>query len=144
MQRADVEAVSTSFRPEWPRKLGRNGVEMAFFLGRVSGKSSIEDSSDEEERLSFSFPGEFEQKRLFGSYFGSPYRGAPALPAAESWWSSVTSKLYDLLGVSQEPRAPQLEPFQPSETAIIFDWDDTLFPTYHVIETLNDARGLEL
>ena len=104
----------------------------------ASRRSSLEESSDEEERLSFSFPGEFEPKIFGSAAFGSPYRALSQPPVAESWWSGLTSKLYDLLGIAEAEK--QLEPFQPSATAIIFDWDDTLFPTWHVIETLNDAR----
>ncbi|CAJ1438788.1 unnamed protein product [Effrenium voratum] len=29
--------------------------------------------------------------------------------------------------------------FTPKETAIIFDWDDTLFPTWHVLESLKET-----
>ena len=109
--------------------------------------SMLDESSDEEDRVSFSFPGE--KPLPFASYFGSPYRerASDASSKVEPVESksgglfSLATKLFDMLGVPLgQPAAEKEEPapFKPSETAIIFDWDDTLFPTWHVIETVKE------
>lgn len=112
--------------------------------------SVLDESSDEEDRVSVSFPGE--KPLPFASYFGSPYRD-PASAASDSSSKaeskeggglfSLASKLFDMLGVplsqpEERVEQPASQSFKPSETAIIFDWDDTLFPTWHVIETVKE------
>jgi len=119
-----------------------------------SRRSSVfDESSDEEDRVSFSFPGE--KPLPFDSYFGSPYRDPATDSRAHqdskeskgesSGLFSFANKLFDLLGFSETKAKPEGEkgevqvkpqPFAPNETAIIFDWDDTLFPTWHVVQTV--------
>lgn len=119
-----------------------------------SRRSSVfDESSDEEDQVSFSFPGE--KPLPFDSYFGSPYRDPATDSRAHqdskeskgesSGLFSFANKLFDLLGFSETKAKPEGEkgevqvtpqPFAPNETAIIFDWDDTLFPTWHVVQTV--------
>eukprot|EP00435_Cladocopium_sp_Y103_P067237 s206_g29.t1 len=135
--------------------------------------SVLDESSDEEDRIIYSFPGETTGKPLpFASQFGSPYRD-PATDSrspfqdkeskeskeSKSESSSGTggtglfgfaNKLFDLLGFQPEAPAKPAElpahapkPFTPSETAIIFDWDDTLFPTWHVVQTVENVLPMD-
>mmetsp|Transcript_71894 Transcript_71894/g.158745 ORF Transcript_71894/g.158745 Transcript_71894/m.158745 type:complete len:360 (-) Transcript_71894:12-1091(-) len=126
--------------------------------------SVLDESSDEEDRIIYSFPGETTSKPLpFASQFGSPYRDpapdsrSPQDKESKSESSSgiagtgpfgFANKLFDLLGFQSEakPAKPAREapkPFTPSETAIIFDWDDTLFPTWHVVQTVEDVLPMD-
>ncbi|CAE7210085.1 EMB2076 [Symbiodinium sp. CCMP2592] len=111
--------------------------------GSVRHRRSIDsgmESSDDEERVSYSFPGE-RIARFSPSFAGSPYRDpateSKAPESDEKGLFSFASKLFEMLGVPlSQPEAPKVEAkgFTPSETAIIFDWDDTLFPTWHALE----------
>ncbi|CAJ1412378.1 unnamed protein product [Effrenium voratum] len=109
--------------------------------------SLMDESSDEEDRTSFEFPGERRVSLPFASYFGSPYRetseSTERPPDAEGVLYSLANKLFDMLGlplgtpVAKANSGARL--FTPKETAIIFDWDDTLFPTWHVLESLKET-----
>eukprot|EP00438_Fugacium_kawagutii_P035534 Skav214490 [mRNA] locus=scaffold1011:88423:89535:- [translate_table: standard] len=130
-----------------------------------SRRSSVfDESSDEEDQVSLTFPEELLAKPLpFASKFGSPYhtpetdsRAAEAFQGkgskVESANGSTSStglfgfaaKLFDMFGFQASAEPVKLgtaseglpKPFRPSETAIIFDWDDTLFPTSHVVQTV--------
>ncbi|CAE7609701.1 unnamed protein product [Symbiodinium natans] len=125
-------------KPEVPSSVRRDSGSGSGRHRRSFFDSGME-SSDDEERITYSFPGEG-PSRFSPSFAGSPYRD----PATESrapeshdqGLFSFASKLFEMLGVplSEAPKAPVTPTFSPSETAIIFDWDDTLFPTWHALE----------
>ncbi|CAE7257595.1 PTAC2 [Symbiodinium microadriaticum] len=134
-----LPAVAPSVKPEKPEV----AIGVARSEGSVRHRRSIDsgmESSDDEERISYSFPGE-RIARFSPSFAGSPYRDpateSKAPESDEKGLFSFASKLFEMLGVPlSQPEAPKVEAtgFTPSETAIIFDWDDTLFPTWHALE----------
>ncbi|CAE7255572.1 unnamed protein product [Symbiodinium sp. CCMP2456] len=134
-----LPAVAPSVKPDKPEV----AIGVARSEGSVRHRRSIDsgmESSDDEERISYSFPGE-RIARFSPSFAGSPYRDpakeSKAPESDEKGLFSFASKLFEMLGVPlSQPEAPKVEAkgFTPSETAIIFDWDDTLFPTWHALE----------